>query len=107
MTSKDHNLLITYYVDVGCLGSNGKQQLAGFCTFLSQQLNQHQKEICTWDVQALTDIYNPHFKYSIHQKKLSKAQATQYLLALKTDRQAFENNIDDIVIDHIDHYLGR
>ncbi len=100
-------LTINYYVEAGCLGEHGEDRIQGFCQFLQLKFNQNQANICSWQVKQLTDIHQPHIQYFLANKKLTNEQASRYLEALKQNKDAFEDNIDEIVIDLIDDYLER
>lgn len=102
-----HNFCIFYYIEAGCLGANGAQVVDGFCDFLEKKLNSTHAKLCYWSIQPLSDINLPHFKYVLEDKKLSLEQATRYLEKHQFTLKQFEDDIDDLVIDFIEEYLGR
>ncbi len=107
MNLSNNKFCIVYYIEEGCLGAKGSQIIESFCLFLEQKLNPLNDNLCYWRILPLIDINKPHFEYLLLEKKLKPEQATRYLAKFGLNLEQFENNIDNLVIDFIEEYLGR
>lgn len=102
-----NKIQITYRIEAGCLGANGKDKVVGFCQYLTQQLNQCYGEFSQWQSAPHTDRKLAHIEYGIQNKSLNSEQVKTYFSLLKQDKDTFEEELEDQVVQFIEDYLGR
>lgn len=100
-------LTILYTVEPGCLGPQGDQLIDQFCKFIAEKLNSTFGENCLWIIQYKTHLSAHHIDYQIDNKRLNREQAKQFLHASQKDIEHFENDVDELVVEYIEEFLGR
>ncbi|MDN3380577.1 MULTISPECIES: hypothetical protein [unclassified Pseudoalteromonas] len=103
--SDDKKLYLLYRVEPGCLGPNGVQMIEAFCEYANQQLSA--PSFAYYHFTPRFDKSKAERQYSINSKILSEQHAYAYLAHFNTNKDEFEELLDEQLTQAIDSFLER
>ena len=98
-----NKLTVLFRVEPGSLGPDGKVLAQSFCDRTQQHLTSLGIGPVEWQILPRFDKSLPELEYKVSNKRLSRAQAKQYLALLGLDIDA----IEDQLIGEIDLQIGN
>lgn len=102
----NQKLLITFRVEAGCLGPEGHLLIVDFCHFAQDQFQQLCADFIVWKITPRDDKTLPELQYSLTDKKISCAQAEQYLSLFGKSLSELEADAYDKLEPLISDYLS-
>ena len=99
----EKKLTVLFRVEPGSLGPDGSEQAQQFCQRSQQQLAPIDADFIHWQIVPRFDKSLPELEYTISNKRLSRAQAQQYLKLLTQDL----DTVEDHLINEIDRLIGE
>ncbi len=99
----DKKLTLLFRVEPGSLGPDGSEQAQHFCDQAQQQLVALDAGFIRWQIEPRFDKSLPELEYKIRNKRLSRAQAQQYLTLLAQDL----DTVEDQLVTEIDRLIGE
>ncbi len=105
--SKDKKLSVTYRVEPGCLGPNGKNHIEDFCQFTQKQVETIDADYVHWLITPRYDKSLAELQYNVLGKKMTHQQAIKYLALFDKDLEEFEGHLCDKVSELIEEYLRQ
>jgi hypothetical protein len=103
---EDKKLSVTYRVEPGCLGPEGKSHISEFCNFAQSELRSLDSDYIAWNILPRTDKALPELQYHVSGKKMSHAQAEQYLAIFDKSLDEFECHLGDKFATLIDSFMS-
>jgi len=88
-------LTVTYRVEPGCLGPQGKDLIDKFCGFAQEGVQLLDADYVIWDIVPRNDKTLPEIQYNVLGKKMNHDQADQYLKAFNKSLDEFEEHLED------------
>lgn len=99
-------LAITYRVEAGCLGPDGLNYIADFCTFAQSKLQTIHSDYTVWNIVHRADKTLPEIEYSLVNKIIDEKKADKYLSAFGNTRDDFEMNLTDHLATLISKFMS-
>ncbi len=90
-------LSIVYRIEPGCLGPRGIDLIASFCEYLQAQDHLYNSDYYTWTLIPRLDKSIAELQYYLADKRITQAQAEQYLKLFHVDLKAIESNFDNLL----------
>lgn len=100
-------LTVTYRVEPGCLGPEGKEHIEKFCPFAEKGVAELDSDFIHWDIVPRFSKAEPEMSYSVNGKQLTRNKAGQYLAVFGKHLDEFENHLEDKLALLIDAYFER
>jgi len=104
---KTKKLCVTFRLEPGCLGPEGKSHITEFCSSAQKEVNKMHTEFVIWNIVPRYDKSLPEIEYKINNKKLTHDKAEKYLNIFNKNLDEFEAGLQDKLAIHIDEYLGH
>lgn len=104
---EDKKLSVTYRVEPGCLGPEGKEHISDFCNFAQGELRSLDSDYIAWNVEPRSDKTLPEMQYSIVGKRMNHSQAEKYLAIFNKSLDEFESHLDDKLATLIDDFMSH
>ncbi|MBW8190220.1 hypothetical protein K0504_04150 [Neiella marina] len=104
---EQNKLTLTYRVEPGCLGPDGKDHIEGFCQFANRAVSTLDADFVNWQVIPRYDKSLPEMEFSVRGKSLPRSKAEQYLAAIDADLDEFEAHLGDALVRMIEAYRNR
>lgn len=104
---EDKKLSVTYRVEPGCLGPDGKNYVNAFCDFAQKTIQSMEADHITWHIIPRNDKSLPEMQYSILGKNMNDAQAKKYLAIFGKKFDEFEGYMGDKLALLIDDFLSQ
>lgn len=98
---------VTFRVEPGCLGPDGKDHVEGFCKYAKKELKTLHGDFARWVIIPRYDKSLPETEYKTNNKRLDHDKAALYLDAFGQDLDEFEEHFHERLGDLIEEYLGR
>ncbi|MBD1390786.1 hypothetical protein IC617_15245 [Neiella sp. HB171785] len=105
--NQDHRIELTYRVEPGCLGPDGKNHIEGFCHFAMRAIASLDANFVIWNIIPRYDKTLPEMEFKVRGKSLNRAKTAVYLKAMNADLDKFEEHLDDALVRMIDAYRKR
>ena len=96
--SDDKKIQLLYRVEPGCLGPTGAQTIERFCDYAYFAL---------YHFTPRFDKTKAEREYSINARLLSDQHAQAYLAHFKTNKDEFEEQLDELLTQAIESFLER
>jgi hypothetical protein len=93
--AEDNKLTVLFRVESGCLGPQGKDHVVMFCRVAQQEFQSLESGVIHWDIVPRSDKSLPEMQFSLAGKKISYAQAEQYLALFDKVLDEIEDDFDD------------
>ena len=103
--SEDKKLSLTYRVEPGCLGPDGKKHIDNFCGFAQESIQSLGSDYITFSMVPRNDKTLAELQYSVVGKNMNHSQAEKYLEILGKSLDDFEGLLDDKLAECIDEYM--
>ncbi|WP_149982001.1 hypothetical protein [Pseudoalteromonas rhizosphaerae] len=103
--SDDKKIKLLYRVEPGCLGPTGAQTIERFCDYANQQLVA--PYFALYHFTPRFDKTKAEREYSINARLLSEQHAQAYLAHFKTNKDEFEEQLDELLTQAIESFLER
>ena len=100
-------ILVTFRVEPGCLGPEGKSHAEEFCTYAQYEFEKTDEGYAHWRIIPRHDKTLPEMEYSWHGKKISRHQTERYLHALEHELDEFEEEVHEKLVHLIEVYFKR
>lgn len=97
-------LTVTFRVEPGCLGPQGKHQIDEFCTFAQKGVESLDSDYVIWSIVPRKDKKLPEIQYNVLGKKMNHDQAEKYLSVFGKSLDEFEGHLDDKLANLIDEF---
>ena len=104
---EDKKMIVTFRVEPGSLGPEGAEYVVEFCEFAQIQLQACATAHITWSIVPRYDKSLPEMGFQVSTKKLTRAQAMQYLNIFNEKLADFEDQLEDHLEAIINQYFGR
>jgi len=104
---EDKKLCVTYRVEPGCLGPEGKSKISEFCIFAQTELRSLDSEYVAWNIIPRKDKKLPEMQYSIVGKLMSHSQAEKYLTLFDKSLDEFEGHLCERLASLINKFMGH
>lgn len=105
--SVERKIAVLCRVEPGCLGPDGLDHIEAFCALAQRAMQHFDVDVGTWILTPRYDKTLEEMQYSVANKLLSHAQATQYFALIGRDIEAFEERFQDKLTSLINLYLAR
>lgn len=105
--SEDKKLSVTYRVEPGCLGPEGKNQVSEFCEFAQAELRSLDPDYISWNIVPRNDKTLPEMQYNVVGKRMNHAQAEKYLEMFDKNLDEFEGHLGDKLATLIDEFMNQ
>lgn len=107
MLPEEKKLGVLFRVEPGSLGPDGKLQAQAFCDHAEQVMSTLDSAIIKWKIVPRFDKTLPELEYSIGDKRLSRSQASKYLVLLQHDLDVVEEHLVEQISSLIElHQAG-
>ncbi len=93
-------------LEPGCLGPQGASKIDDFCQFIEQEMLALNTDYIALNVVPRNDKALPEMQFNVMGKKMSRAQASQYLERLEKSLDDFEASLEGKLETLIDKYMG-
>ena len=104
----DHKKLsVTFRVEPGCLGPEGKNIVDEFCTFAQAGVESLDSDYVIWSILPRKDKTLAEIQYSVLGKNMNHDQADKYLDVFGKSLDEFEGHLDDQLANLIDQFSTR
>ncbi|MGS2718287.1 hypothetical protein ACVBE9_08960 [Eionea flava] len=104
----DHQkLTVTYRVEPGCLGPEGKSYVDAFCVFAQKKVVDLDPDFICWKIVPRTDKNLPEMQYHVRSKQLTHDKADKYLNIFGKSLDEFEDHIMGESVALIDQFFKR
>jgi len=103
----DKKLSVTYRVEPGCLGPEGKDKISDFCKFALAELRSLDSDYVSWNIVPRNDKSLPEMQYDTVGKRLNHTQAEKYLAIFGKSLDEFEGHLDDKLATLIDEFMSQ
>lgn len=100
-------LTVTYRVESGCLGPEGKSKIVDFCQFAQKELEPLDSDYVHWNIVPREDKSLPEMQYNVVGKKMNHAQAEKYLAHFGKSLDEFESHLCEKLAVLIDAFMGH
>lgn len=100
-------ITVIFRVEPGSLGPDGNQYIDDFCQFAQQQLQACAEPYINWSIVPRRDKKMAEIAFQLANKKLTPAQAGQFLLVFGLSFEHFEAEIESNLEAIINQYFGR
>lgn len=104
---EDRKLAVTYRVEAGCLGPDGKNHIDEFCRYSQSKLQSLESDYIALNVVHRKDKLLPEMHYEVLGKIISHQQAEKYLAAFGKNLDDFECHLSDKLATLIDQFMGH
>ena len=104
---KDRKLAVTYRVEAGCLGPDGKNHIDEFCRYSESALKSFDSDYITVNIVHRKDKMLPEMQYEVLGKIISHQQAEKYLAAFGKRLDDFEGHLSDQLAALIDQFMDH
>lgn len=99
-------LAVTYRVEAGCLGPDGLNYIADFCTFAQTELQKSDPGYIAWNIIDRADKTLPEMEYSLIGKTVDYQKAEKYLSAFGKTIDDFECQLSDYLATLISQFMS-
>ena len=100
-------LSVTYRVESGCLGPEGANHVAKFCSFAHAELQSLDSDYIVLNIVPRADKMLPEMEYSVVGKRINYSQAGKYLAAFDKNLDDFECQLSGRLANLIDDFMGH
>ena len=104
---ENKKLSVTYRVEPGCLGPEGKSHIEEFCTYAQTNLETLDSDYVRWKIQPRNDKALPETSYHIVGRSMNHDQAEKQGTVVGKSLDEFECHLGDKMADFIDVYLDH
>ncbi|MCW9012966.1 MAG: hypothetical protein OQL06_04220 [Gammaproteobacteria bacterium] len=105
--AQDKKLTVLFKVEPGCLGPEGKDHVAEFCSFAEKEMESVDSNFVHWEILPRHDKSQPEMQYKVANKTLTHSQAEKYLSLFEKELDEFEGHLHDKLAILIDEFLGH
>lgn len=105
--TENQKLQITYRIEPGTLGANGKDFIEAFCPFVLGQSKDFYPQVIRLNVVPRYDKSLPEKEFSVMNKLISDSQAEKYLQAFELDLEDIEDQLDDKASLLVDDFFAQ
>lgn len=102
----DKKLTVTFRVEPGCLGPDGKSLIEAFCSYAQQDIKLLDLDYVNWHITPRFDKSLPEIQYNIHGKRISHDQANKYIALFGKQLSELEEHLDDRLTSLIDSFTA-
>lgn len=103
----DKKLTVTYRVEAGCLGPDGLNYIADFCTFAQSELQTLDSDYIIWHIVHREDKTLPEIQYGMVGKILNSHKAEKYLSVFGKTLDDFECHLNDHLTTLIRQFMMK
>ncbi len=103
----EQKLTITYRVEPGCLGPDGKSHIDAFCDMAQRCVVDLDADFIHWNIIPRHNKALPEMQYSVSSKRLTHDKADKYLRIFGKSLDEFEDHIQGECVMLIDRYFKR
>lgn len=104
---EDRKLAVTYRVEAGCLGPEGKNHIDEFCKFSQSALHSLDSDYIAWNIVHRKNKELPEMEYQVLEKMISHQQAEKYLAVFGKSLDDFEGHLSDQLATLIDQFMSH
>ncbi len=104
---ENKKLFVTYHIESGCLGPEGRSHIAEFCQFSQTELKTVDTDYIAWHIVPRRDKKSPEMQYHVGNKRMNYAQAEKYLAVFDKSLDEFEGHLGDKLVMLIDTFMNR
>ena len=104
---EDKKLSVTYRVEPGCLGPDGKSHISAFCNFAQAELKSLDSDYIAWNIVPRLDKTLPETQYSVVGKRMNHSQAEKYLSIFDKSLDEFEGHLGDKLSTFFDEFMSQ
>ena len=104
---EDKKLSVTYRVEPGCLGPEGKSHVSEFCSFAQTELRTLDSDYVAWNIAPRSDKTLPEMQYNVVGKMMNHTQAEKYLAIFDKSLDEFEVHLADKLASLIDEFMSH
>lgn len=104
---EDKKLLVTYHVESGCLGPEGKLHVSEFCRFAQKEFKAINSDYISLSIIPRSNKKAPEMQYNLINKTMNYSQAKQYLAVFGKCLDEFEGHLGDQLAALIDEFMER
>jgi hypothetical protein len=103
----DKKLKVTYRVEPGCLGPEGKDHIRKFCVFAEKAVSTMDADFVRWHIVPRFSKAVSELRYTVDRKQLSHEMADKYLRVFGKSLSEFEEHLQDKLALLVDEYFQR
>lgn len=100
-------LTVTYRVEPGCLGPDGKDKIDEFCIYAQLQVLLLDLDYVNWNIIPRNDKSLPELEFDLDGKRMSDSQAERYFSLFGKSVDDFDASLSDELSIFIDGFLAR
>lgn len=100
-------LVVTYRVEPGCLGPEGKNHVDSFCQLAEKGVASVDSDFIHWHITPRHDKNLAEMHYSVNGKELNHDMADKYLNVFGKNLDEFEGHLHENLALIIDFYWKR
>ncbi|WP_144395081.1 hypothetical protein [Pleionea sediminis] len=104
--SEDKKLAVTFRVEPGCLGPQGKSFIDDFCAFAQKNVQTLDSDYVIWNIVPRNDKTLPEIEYYVLGKRMNHEQAEKYLSLFSKSLDEFEGHLDDKLANLIEEFAS-
>ena len=104
---EDKKLSVTYRVEAGCLGPDGKNHISEFCKFAQLALRTLDSDYIVWHIVHRKDKTLPEMQYNLVGKIMNHNQAEKYLAVFDKSLDEFESHLSDKLTILINKFMDH
>ena len=104
---ENRKLSVTYRVEAGCLGPDGKSHISEFCKFAQSALQTLDSDYIAWNIVHRKDKTLPEMQYNIFGKIMNHYQVEKYLAVLGKNLDEFEGHLSDQLTVLIHQFMSH
>jgi len=104
---ENKKLSVTYRVEAGCLGPDGKNHITEFCKFAQSALQNLDSNYIVWNIIHRNDKTLPEMEYQVLGKIINHFQAEKYLTVFGKSLDEFEGHLSDQLTTLIHQFMNR
>lgn len=104
---QERKLMVTYRVEPGCLGPEGKQHVEDFCHFAELGVKNLDADWVHWHIIPRYDKTLKELEYGVNGKRLNHDKADQYLSIFGQSLDEFEHHLEERLATLVDEFFTR
>ncbi|MDO2947505.1 hypothetical protein [Aeromonas simiae] len=99
-------LTLLFRIEPGCLGPDGPQHIAPFCTLAMQLFPRLEPDRVQWQIVPRHDKRLDELEFHLASRRLSEEQASQYLAQTGVSLPQLRERIDETLARLVERYLA-
>lgn len=103
---KEKKLFVTYRVEPGCLGPQGKTHIEAFCHYAQKEVESVDSDYVHWDITPRFDKSLDEIQYNVLNKNMTHVQAEKYLQIFGKSLDEFEGHLGDKLDELIELFMA-